>query len=829
MTRGCRDGKVTKDELRGRLARLALQDAVVPPSTASLPEILGHAIHHGVVDAKEIAETVPRSERTIACYLLPRLQAMPVGFGGVLDAYVKAASRLFHRGALLSNLLAQSLCGARVPLADGAAPRYTAAGGAADATPMSRLLFVDDVRNGAFKQLFLPERWPTATVPRHQPIDALLATHGATLPRLPDWTAVMAPTGWDNAINRMATKACGNIQVHCCTALRARVERYLDVVTLEATTDRAALKRLVTTIQRPLADVAVSEADYAMALEIRTALGADEDDYPPDNAPWNEASFALHVFLTRHGPEERAYLPVVNRGRKYCYVDAKIARAMLSKLASDARTDTERRAGKKAKKPTQQDAGGDRDGGDGGGDGGDDASSSECVGDILGLSAELFHRQNKALRTAARRRLRRKAKRRGCARRYKERLKRRAAALRCGAMHPHARVDSIETDGVGLRMCVKEPVDIARFVRPLLTAAEAAARKTEAAAKAQAARAAKKRRADATRQRATTAPKKRKSTSTTSAGAEPVDRGQSASTSAAAAAPAVAVAATQLSGAATFVGVDDGRKKLFVASISRHGAVKPQTVVFTRSRYYSEMGYWRHRAWCHGREANDAVRGALVALSQAGGFRNCQPDIWVAALAAQKQHEDALDREYVDNLEYAVWRMRLFRKKRGSLDRAASGLMRQAVQDTPLERPLVVGVGNANFASSSRGEMSAPTSALSLAFKRAMARVRATGRHVVFLSIWEHRTTMCCCACGAVTTPARVVKRDREGVVEVGVDGGLVMRASRRLRVCTQCIPTGKLRDRDVQASRNILWLAQHEYYGAPRPLYMCRQVQGVQ
>ena len=31
-------------------------------------------------------------------------------------------------------------------------------------------------------------------------------------------------------------------------------------------------------------------------------------------------------------------------------------------------------------------------------------------------------------------------------------------------------------------------------------------------------------------------------------------------------------------------------------------------------------------------------------------------------------------------------------------------------------------------------------------------------------------------------------------------------------------------RDRDVQAARNILWALVHQYYGAPRPQYLCRQ-----
>ena len=78
--------------------------------------------------------------------------------------------------------------------------------------------------------------------------------------------------------------------------------------------------------------------------------------------------------------------------------------------------------------------------------------------------------------------------------------------------------------------------------------------------------------------------------------------------------------------------------------------------------------------------------------------------------------------------------------------------------------------------------------------------------------ICEFRTTMCCCACGAVTRAATVPAR-----------GGAAARNSRRLRVCTGCETQGKRRDRDVQAARNMPWLLQHEYYGAARPRYLCR------
>lgn len=142
--------------------------------------------------------------------------------------------------------------------------------------------------------------------------------------------------------------------------------------------------------------------------------------------------------------------------------------------------------------------------------------------------------------------------------------------------------------------------------------------------------------------------------------------------------------------------------------------------------------------------------------------------------------------------------------------------------------------------------------------KRGIEAIRKTGRSVVTYSVDEFRTTMCCCACGAVTKPPKVLHRTRNKTTgEVEIHEG----PSHRLRCCTQCKSSkaetaplrqqrrnkttgkmeirdgpprclrrrtqcssdGKLRDRDVQGARNILWLTQALYFGAPRPEYLRR------
>ena len=144
--------------------------------------------------------------------------------------------------------------------------------------------------------------------------------------------------------------------------------------------------------------------------------------------------------------------------------------------------------------------------------------------------------------------------------------------------------------------------------------------------------------------------------------------------------------------------------------------------------------------------------------------------------------------------------MRLFRLKKKSMDTAV-----QRIYDRGKKRSFVLGIGDAKFASSGKGEKAMPTTQIVKAFCKAKYR---HSRKTKVKVINEFRTTMCCCACGGITQG----KMKQNG------------HRSSRLRLCTQCNESiDKLRDRDVQATRNILWLTQYEYQGLERPWYLCR------
>jgi hypothetical protein len=734
-----------------------------------------------LVSESEIQETTPRDETTLPCYLYTYV--VQESMRQKIQQYVVAASKLFRRGTILLNLVAQGICGPRLP---GAAdvtvtvlrPRFTLAVESSIMQPMRAMAATLEgaPESNLLKHAFLPERWPTKQQARSAYVDGVLCgPFSAVLPPAPaDWLAVMKVTGWDNAINRMMSKLCGNLKVHATAQLPKAVRAYLGCVPMDPETPRWLLIDCTLGRPRPLV---VHNDDWALSTELRRILvgvsveGTQEWQVRrmlqydvPDKVDFSTEVLLLHFFLVRYGVAERTYLPVASRGRKYAYIDTKVATSLFSFKKEKGR---KRKAAPVPSSAMEVD---------------DEPESSLSVGQLLGLTPEAFNRRRRQIRREVRQRYRRKASTAEPDSVHRRRLKKQAERWRrvgASAMPRSARIDSIETDGVGLRMVLKTPQDISKWIMPLETQAELDAVKAAKAA-------AKPRRG---RKRA---------------------------------AESCPELSQQSKPAPVVVALDLGRAKLFTAAVSRAGFERPSTVVLTRRRYYFEMRHGRRGRWEEARmAASPAVREAITDLSRAGSLHNSDGASWRAYLEAETTHRQVLDDEFVLAVDRARWRMAMHRGKRRCLDSCVQKLLRKALEGIPQDRPLVMGVGNAGFPSHGpRGELPAPTSELSKALKRGLQNARATGRTVTSMLLDEFRTTACCCACGSLTTAPLVTRCFRHrGTGEMVIANGW----SRRLRCCTRCEPTGKLRDRDVQASRNILWLAMAEYYGTPRPAYLCR------
>ena len=546
------------------------------------------------------------------------------------------------------------------------------------------------------------------------------------------------------------------------------MDRYLYHVPLANDAPRALLRD---SLARPLRPIIASNDDWWMVMDLRHILhgvqdgdaSADEETFAKRRYEWfisgytsscspdfNHDIMLLHLFVTRFGVKDRSYLPVMTRGRKYAYLDAVVAGALF-RIKGRAEADD----------PT-----------------------SLSVGDVMRLTPESFNRRRSELRRHIRKKKRNVVaghyrnhggggSRDAARRRRRQKAERdRWAKLGASRMPRDARIQSLETDGVGLRLCLK------------LT------RKTKEKEEDPKQKGKRKRRGK--------------------------EEQQAVNKEAPHPQPLVAA-------------LDLGRAKPYSAAISQSATKKPTSIAFKRGRYYHEMGYFARRAWERARMASQPqVRVAVEALSQTGGLKNCDPDCWNAYLGAEAHHRLVLDDEFISNDDRPRMTMRIFRSKRRSLSNAVNRLVAAAIIDhgtkkqVPKERPLVIGVGDASFACTGRGELPAPTSSLMVALSRRIKAQRAGGRQVVVLKIDESRTTMCCCACGSITTPA-LVTRWTMNAATMQREAEMNVR-SRRLRRCTECDHAGKLRDRDVQAARNILWLTYARYYDYERPEYLKRR-----
>lgn len=826
MTRGQRSGFLTKAVLASRLSYHTKQP--IDPTAYGAPHLLGAAEFHGLVSAQEWTETVGRDETTLPCYLYTHVT--DAATRNALDRYVVACSELFFRGSLVVNYMAQRSCGVRLSGADNRQvpverPRFDHEAHRFDITD----LFFDvdglerDVRSSAFKQVFLPERWPSAEAPRDPRVALELEEKAAQLPSLPDWLAVMSVSGWDNAINRMATKLWGNTQVHARCDIAKRAADYLRMAPFDPAVhrpdgynydgDNAARHALAMTLTGRLRPLTVSTGDWEMLGHLRRAIGVRDEDvtyYPPDKPDITRVLLDLHFFLTRYGCGSRSYLPVVSRGRQYVYVDGKILLGLRAQIVKDQKKSAASSAACSSQKSKASSAACSKqkparaEGCDlaGPSDGHPPDTSIPPIGVLRGLDPDTFNRRRRALRKELRKKYGTAQRREtdGDKRRRLRMLEAKWWKRGSGRMRRGAHVDSIETDGVGMRLCMKTPIDMRPFIQelPSLDALKQA-RRDAARAKRDA-------------KSGVTARALRTCSSSAHALGCGCDFGAVADT--------------------VNVGIDTGRAKLFTAAVQFAPDESPCTVTFTRHEYYYKMGYRRRAAWEAAQlERTPGLRAALDSLSavtdaangESACVRCCDVARVDAYLDAAKAHEGLLVNEYVVSKERALLKMRMFRAKKASLDRAVNRLMVATRECSGANKQLLFGVGAGGFPSTGRGELPAPTTSLSVAFARGIKREQLRGRTVHVFSVDEFRTTRQCAECEGDTEAPIVRRRNR--------DGGAFHGRSRRLRLCRACghEEGGRLRDRDVQAARNILKLTVALYADQPRPMHRSTCLEGSQ
>jgi hypothetical protein len=869
---------LTKADLVARLVTSgAFPSKFEVTADASLTQLLGHAIFYKLLTQLEIAETTPRNETTLPCYL--RSFISDTSDLSCIDRYVEASSDAERRGSMILNQLAQKICGPRLPGARVSGfdvpvfrPRF-------EDGPVIQSMqsFVDmwwDVDHGiedsTLKHAFMPERWGTKA---RQSILDIVAEPESLLPLEPHgWRSIMiggSISGWDNAINRMMTRYFGNVKVQAMKGVKNAIIAYFRVVPLNDPTTRDLL--IDTMIARPCPLVADND-DYAMAMAFRKSVVVDLDAFMPKDAAWSKGVFLIHLFLSRFGVKERSYLPVASPGRHFTYVDSKIAAGLFPIAASKMRTFTTQ--AQRAREANLFFASKRID---------EASSSQECVsptplpdnvivpktltaqqaakaeelreklkvkaikatqklevkaakvaekleakkgvvpkkltaakltalaakeatiiatgpqlmpitptlGELMNMTPQAFNNRRKALIQQVRKSNKTKSMSKAFLNEkqrthFKKQAKHRRT-VGCGKMDPMTRFDSFETDTVGLRLVLKTAMDLTKFILPITDNVKFIPQIKEPKLMTRTHKISKK----ASQINAMNAEL-----------AQPYD-------------PTLKYAIK--------AGVDEGRAKLFTGAILKKGNLHDGflSVTLTRKKYFAVIKLKIRQKWEKKRRCEtDGLQAAYAALSL-GSLHSCDPDSWSRYLAAEKSNRGVLRADYFSaDKGRELWNMIAFRKKKACLDRAVGELFALAVKGEHICRPFVIGVGDAAFPPNGpRGEIAVPTSKLAAAYKRAIARERKKGRRVVMFPISEMYTTMACCKCGAETTQPDVTKKWRNKNGELKTVYG----KSGRLRCCTTCTPIGKLRDRDVQAARNMFYATKALLCGEARPAHLCK------
>eukprot|EP00210_Caulerpa_lentillifera_P007086 g6779.t1 len=161
-----------------------------------------------------------------------------------------------------------------------------------------------------------------------------------------------------------------------------------------------------------------------------------------------------------------------------------------------------------------------------------------------------------------------------------------------------------------------------------------------------------------------------------------------------------------------FVGIDTGRSKLYCGSISKGGEAKPVVQVYTRKKYYHDIGHKRRMKEEEQKlEQNVQLKLAREALGVVGQDNNI-----LSFIQAQNLHRQVLVAKHINSKFYSFRKMRAFRLRKAALSKASNALINSAIEPN---RRLVLGIGNANFSSNGRGSKSVPTTSLMKAIQEA--------------------------------------------------------------------------------------------------------------
>lgn len=276
--------------------------------------LLKDALDKKLITEKQYEESLPIRRSVLKCYLYSVIKDEKKR--EIIEKYVLYYSQLYIRGTYIANLLVNSLIGNiniekkidKIELSE--------------INDSSKELFNLIENNNVFKQIFLPERWPTKTIDLNNYIEYVMNQYGEILNHLllSDYNRLLPNTGWDNAINMMYIKYRANIENHITLHLFNNCCEYLKQIT--ETEDKKLVLKVFSKKQFPCI---ISNDDYEYIMNLRSYFGDNNRGYINKTIEYNIKFLDLHFKIIKTGCVKSIYLPIASFGRKYAYLDTKIS------------------------------------------------------------------------------------------------------------------------------------------------------------------------------------------------------------------------------------------------------------------------------------------------------------------------------------------------------------------------------------------------------------------------------------------------------------------------------------------------------------------------
>lgn len=335
-----------------------------------------------------------------------------------IDKYVKAYSMFMTRGSILANMAIL-----KIPVPDFSITTYPN-----QLVELPSILSKDTI----IKKCFYPERWMERKA-NQEDIDSLIKTtfleHRVDLDKLlPPERTLLCNSGWDNALNHMGSVFLGNLQVQVMTSIGQRLGKFVKYKEFEEGTSYKAVSKFMLQKIQPTTSISINDFEWVMGFRKLIKLDVKQDVY--DTEVFNElnnVTWTLHIWLQKvfeNDQKSFSRLPYSSIGRKYTYIDSKIATHLFDIKEK-----------KKMLALTKDHIGSD-------------------LQKMLGLTSKLFNKKRAHIRKELKKRFKNNPKK------FKKKWKR----IGRSSLPEKAVVRSINTDGVGLRISLEY-----NPVRPIAT------------------------------------------------------------------------------------------------------------------------------------------------------------------------------------------------------------------------------------------------------------------------------------------------------------------------------------------------------------------------